>query len=331
MKKLKLEDVAERAGVSKTTVSRVINRRGSLSEKTIHKVEQAMADLNYHPNVIAQQLHTQETKLIGILVPTVANPFFGELTVYLEDALFQRGYKVLISDALDNSAKEERYLQQLMGHQVDGLIIATHNNDLEEYQHANLPVVALDRFLRDDIPVVASDNYAGARMATEALIARGCQHIVHIYSVNPSNWHDNKREQAFEDAMKENGLVSYTYTVKNNGTVADRNQLFNRLFDEHPNVDGIFASNDLDAARILSIARQRGYQVPSQLQIVGYDGAQATQELVPELATIVQPIKQMATYAVQLLVDRISGKFTPSSTVLPVSLKTGATLREISD
>ena len=331
MKKLKLEDVAERAGVSKTTVSRVINRRGSLSEKTIHKVEQAMADLNYHPNVIAQQLHTQETKLIGILVPTVANPFFGELTVYLEDALFQRGYKVLISDALDNSAKEERYLQQLMGHQVDGLIIATHNNDLEEYQHANLPVVALDRFLRDDIPVVASDNYAGARMATEALIARGCQHIVHIYSVNPSNWHDNKREQAFEDAMKENGLVSYTYTVKNNETVADRNQLFNRLFDEHPNVDGIFASNDLDAARILSIARQRGYQVPSQLQIVGYDGAQATQELVPELATIVQPIKQMATYAVQLLVDRISGKFTPSSTVLPVILKTGATLREISD
>ena len=71
--------------------------------------------------------------------------------------------------------------------------------------------------------------------------------------------------------------------------------------------------------------------MPSQLQIVGYDGAQATQELVPELATIVQPIKQMATYAVQLLVDRISGKFTPSSTVLPVSLKTGATLREISD
>ena len=193
MKKLKLEDVAALAGVSKTTVSRVINRRGSLSQKTIDKVEAAMAQLNYHPNVIAQQLHTQRTNLIGILVPSVANPFFGELTMYLEDALFQRGYKVLISDALNQTAKEERYLSQLMGHQVDGLIIATHNNKLEEYQHANLPIVAIDRFLRADIPVVASDNYAGAKLATEALIQRGCQHIIHTYTLPTGTITSGKR------------------------------------------------------------------------------------------------------------------------------------------
>ena len=329
MKKLKLEDVAALAGVSKTTVSRVINRRGSLSQKTIDKVEAAMAQLNYHPNVIAQQLHTQRTNLIGILVPSVANPFFGELTMYLEDALFQRGYKVLISDALNQTAKEERYLSQLMGHQVDGLIIATHNNKLEEYQHANLPIVAIDRFLRADIPVVASDNYAGAKLATEALIQRGCQHIIHTYTTNPSNWHDNQREKAFQAVMADHHLPAITYTTAFDCPPAERTARFERLFDEHPAVDGIFASNDLDAARLLSLARARGYRVPADLQIIGYDGAQATQELVPELATIIQPIEQMATSAVKLLADRMAGEFTPTSTVLPVNLKTGQTLKTL--
>src|SRR5699024_2284726 len=238
-----------------------------------------MAQLNYHPNVIAQQLHTQRTNLIGILVPSVANPFFGELTMYLEDALFQRGYKVLISDALNQTAKEERYLSQLMGHQVDGLIIATHNNKLEEYQHANLPIVAIDRFLRADIPVVASDNYAGAKLATEALIQRGCQHIIHTYTTNPSNWHDNQREKAFQAVMADHHLPAITYTTAFDCPPAERTARFERLFDEHPAVDGIFASNDLDAARLLSLARARGYRVPADLQIIGYDGAQATQEL----------------------------------------------------
>ena len=331
MKKLKLEDVAALAGVSKTTVSRVINRRGSLSQKTIDKVEAAMAQLNYHPNVIAQQLHTQQTKLIGILVPSVANPFFGELTVYLEHALFLAGYKVLIADALNNPEKEQRYLRQLMGHQVDGLIIATHNSDIEEYQHANLPIVAIDRYLRPDIPVVSSDNYAGGQLAVEALYQRGCRHIVHTYSTNPSNWHDNKRERAYQDTMASYGLTPMTCTSSFNDSPQEKLAIFSKLLEEHPEIDGIFASNDLDAARLLSVARRLGRRVPDDLQIIGYDGAQATQELVPDLATIVQPIEKMATYAVETLEKRIKGTFTPSTTVLPVTLKAGCTLKELND
>ena len=104
MKQPKMTDVAKLAGVSPTTVSRVINWRGYLSNKTINKVEDAMRQLNYRPNVIAKQLQSQQTKVIGILVPSVANPFFGELTYQLERAFFNAGFKVLIGNA-ENDVK----------------------------------------------------------------------------------------------------------------------------------------------------------------------------------------------------------------------------------
>lgn len=327
MRKLRLEDVAAKAGVSKTTVSRVINRRGSLSAKTINKVEEAMRELNYHPNVIAQQLHTQKTKLIGILVPSVANPFFGELATYLEDHLFRLGYKVLISNALDNPLKEQRYLQQLLGNQVDGLIITTHNGELEEYQHANLPIVAVDRFLRSDIPVVAVDNYAGGQLATQTLIDRGCRRIIHTYTLNPSSWHDNQREVAYDATMKANQLSPFTYTIQADVSPEEKEAIFNQLFDEYPDVDGIFASNDLDATRLLRIARSRGYRVSEDLQIIGFDGAAVTRELFPELSTIVQPIKEIADTAVDLLGERMAGKKTPAKATLEATLCEGATIK----
>lgn len=326
-KKIKLEDVAELAGVSKATVSRVINRRGYLSQKTITKVEEAMAALNYHPNVIAQQMHSQRTNLIGIIVPTVATPFFGELTAQLEQRLFQRGYKVLVSGAEGNPAKEQRYLRQLLGHQVDGLIIATHNTNIDEYQHANLPIVAIDRYLRDDIPVVYSDNYAGAKLACEALIKRGAQHIIHTDNLTPLNAQDTARQQAYIDVMQAHQRPVITYPSLSDE--AANRACFQRLFAEHPEVDAIFASNDIDAALLLDLAQEEGYAVPEQLQIIGYDGTKTIQRLLPQLATIIQPLAAMAEQAVTLLEDKLNHRTTPAQVVLPVQLKAGRTLKTL--
>lgn len=326
MAKLKLEDVAQAAGVSKSTVSRVINRRGYLSQATIDLVEKTMRELDYHPNVIARQMHSGRSNVIGILVPTVANPFFGELTAELEARLFKKGYKVLVSGAQRDSAKERQYLQDLLGHQVDGLIIATHNHNIEEYQHANLPIVAIDRYLRADIPVVASDNLAGAKLATETLLARGATHIIHTDSY-PSNQQDTQRRQAYEEVMRKHHKQPITYLSDFFGSNEVKRQIFNQLFDEHPEVDGIFASNDTDAALILQIARARGYKLPTQLQLIGYDGTRASQELAPELATIVQPIAKMAAVTISLLEDKLAKRPTPAAISLPVTLKESTTLR----
>lgn len=329
MSQPKMTDVAKLAGVSPTTVSRVINRRGYLSTKTINKVEAAMHQLNYRPNIVARQLQSQKTMTIGVLVPTVANPFFGELTFQLEHYLFNAGFKVMVGNAENDIGKERRYLQQLLARQVDGLVIATHNHQqqIPEYQNANLPIVSIDRYLREAIPNVSSDNYAGGRLATEELIRRGAVHIIHTDSVERFNKRDYLRQQAYQDVMREHGMTPITYKIDFNSRPDRLQAFFNRIFDEHPEVDAFFTSNDMDAIQLLQVARQRGITVPDQLQVVGYDGVPTTTQIVPELSTIVQPLDAMAKTAVDHLQREIRGDQVAGSHKLPVKLRVSGSLK----
>jgi LacI family sucrose operon transcriptional repressor len=118
--KPKIQDVARLAGVSTTTVSRVLNNRGYISEETREKVNKAMKELNYFPNDVARSLFNKRTNLIGVILPTVSNPFFGELTFYIENICNSLGYKILLCNSLDNIDNEEKYLEMLMRNQVDG-------------------------------------------------------------------------------------------------------------------------------------------------------------------------------------------------------------------
>ena len=113
MARVKLQDVAKLAGVSVTTVSRVLNNRGYLSKQTINKVHQAMEELNYRPNAVARQLYKQRTDLVGLVFPTVNNPFFGQLEAELETRLYELGYRVVMGNSQNNPGKEEQYLQLL--------------------------------------------------------------------------------------------------------------------------------------------------------------------------------------------------------------------------
>lgn len=321
----KLEDVAKLANVSKTTVSRVLNQRGYLSQKTIDKVHAAMAELNYRPNVIAQQLYKNQTNLIGILLPSVANPYFGELTLALERRLYQRGYKVLIGNSMNDPQKEADYLEQLLNKQVDGLIVGTHNQGISEYQNLNLPIVSIDRVVNRDIPIIESDNYTGGRLATERLIDAGARRIVHINGPRQLASPASRRRDAYNDVMQEHGLTPLTYEIDFNIAEAAKKDQLRLIFDEHPDVDGIFASNDTDAALVMQLAAERGLQIPSDLKLIGYDGTQVVRELVPQLTTVIQPVDEIAATAVDVLKQRIAGHQTETEYILPVKLWPGQT------
>lgn len=321
----KLEDVAKRANLSKTTVSRVLNKRGYLSQKTIDKVYQAMEELDYHPNVVARQLYKNKTDLIGILLPTVANPFFGELTAALEDLLYQQGFKVIIGNSMNNPQKEADYLQQLLIKQVDGLIVGSHNQGIQQYRHAGLPVVSIDRIMNQDIPVIASDNYRGGQLATERLIAQGVRKIIHTNGPHDLATPAQRRRLAYEDSMKEHNLQPITYELDFNISTIDKDKVFQRIFVEHPDVEAIFASNDTDAVQIIQLAQAGGRQVPRDLLVIGYDGTQLVRELVPQLTTIIQPIAQIAQTAVEVLQRRLAKQTTQKEYLLPVSLWAGTT------
>ncbi|MCD2257321.1 LacI family DNA-binding transcriptional regulator [Agrilactobacillus fermenti] len=319
----KLEDVAKLAKVSKTTVSRVLNKRGYLSQKTIDRVYAAMRELNYHPNVVARQLYKSQTNLIGLLFPTVANPFFGELVDALEKNLYRQGFKVLIGNSMNDPKKEAAYLDQLLIKQVDGLIVGTHNQGIKEYDTANLPIVAIDRIMNADIPIVESDNYRGGELATERLIQRGAKHIIHTNGPIDLETPARRRRVAYEGTMQAHNLEPLTYTVDFNISAKAKKEIFEKIFQEHPEVEAVFAANDVDAALIMNVAQKLGRQVPKDFLVIGYDGTQVVRELMPNLTTIMQPTAQMAEQAVKVLGQRMNNEPTETEYILPVKLWSG--------
>ena len=166
----KLTDVAELAGVSPTTVSRVINKKGYLSEKTITKVQAAMKELGYKPNNLARSLQGKSAKLIGLIFPKISNVFYAELIEYLEIELFKKGYKVIICNSQSDPDKERDYLEMLAANQVDGIISSSHNLGIDDYQRVEAPIVSFDRNLAPGLTVVSSDNFAGGITAATTLV-----------------------------------------------------------------------------------------------------------------------------------------------------------------
>ena len=171
-----LADVAELAGVSLTTVSRVLNNRGYLSEKTKKNVADAIETLGYRPNSLARALHGKRTQTVGLIVPAVSLPFFGELAVEVENALADAGYRILICNSMGRADREREYLSLLVGNRVDGIISGAHNEGLGEYDTIRMPLVTIDRELSPSIPNVRCANEEAGAMATRALIEGGCHH-----------------------------------------------------------------------------------------------------------------------------------------------------------
>lgn len=321
--KIKLEDVAELANVSKTTVSRVLNNRGYISEKTKEKVFQAMEELNYHPNILARQLYQQKTNIIGLLFPMVGNPFFGELIEELEKGLYRKGYKVIIGNSLNDSQKEQDYLNQLLTKQIDGLIVGTHNSGIKEYEYKNLPIVSIERTVSEKVPVIECDNYDGGVQATRYLYEAGCRNIVHTTGRTQLDMPSNQRDKAYEDTMKSLGLKPQIITVYFDMSNEDKLREFENMFAQYPEIDGIFANSDIDAAMIINVAEQYGKKVPEDLKIIGFDGTKLCRTLLPSLPTIVQPIELMASSAIDVLEKKLQGESVDKKVTLPISLYPG--------
>ena len=205
-----LADVAELAGVSLTTVSRVLNNRGYLSEKTKKNVADAIETLGYRPNSLARALHGKRTQTVGLIVPAVSLPFFGELAVEVENALADAGYRILICNSMGRADREREYLSLLVGNRVDGIISGAHNEGLGEYDTIRMPLVTIDRELSPSIPNVRCANEEAGAMATRALIEGGCRHPLLLTSRSGPR---NLREAGYRAEIERAGLTPRVVTV----------------------------------------------------------------------------------------------------------------------
>ena len=316
-----IKDVAKLSGVSVTTVSRVMNNRGYISEKTKQIVFDAMKELDYQPNEIARSLFRNKTNIIGLIVPTVAHPFFGEIVSYIEYYAYKNDYKVLICNSQHEKNKEMDYVNMLQRNKVDGIILGSQTIEVEGFLDLKLPLVTLGRQFSDEIPSIASDNYQGGAIATKHLIESGCKKLAHISGNLKLNQLANKRYLAFKETCDGNEVTNCMIEACIDALPFNEYyDVIEKLFTENDDIDGVFASSDIIAAEVIQYCFDNKKSIPEDVRVVGYDDTNIASLTVPKLTTVKQPIEEIAMYAVDLLLKQISGELVPSKTVLPVSL-----------
>jgi LacI family transcriptional regulator len=331
-----MQDVAERAGVSVTSVSHVINETRPVSDGLRQRVLTAMDDLGYQPNRLARSLRRGQTHTIGMIIPDSANPFFAEMARGVEDTSFKNGYSVILCNSDGDLNKELLYTNVLVEKQVDGLLFIAaglSTNGILDLQTQKTPLVVVDRDLPDaTVNSVLTDNAQGGWLATRHLIDLGHRRIACITGpsdVTPSA----ERVIGYRQAMIEKGIpVNGNLVVRGDFQYESAYRATIQLLRMDDPPTAIFACNDLMAVAVMSAALEQGQQVPRDLSVVGFDDVRLAAFANPPLTTIAQPKYEMGVVAATMLLERIRNLEAPAQRkVFETSLvtrKSTATVRE---
>lgn len=304
-----IKDVAQKAGVSVTTVSRVINRSGYVGESAQARVIKVMEELNFIPSHVARGLVSGKTSTIGLLIPDVANPFFSDIARGIEDAAIAQGYTTILCNSDWNLDREIMYIDILRSKWVDGVIIAGSRSNEEVVTKAAgmLPMVWVDRQNSNTKSSVWMDNDKGGRIATQHLLNIGCQHLIHVSGPEDSP-SAKARWQGFEKTIVNGRTLNSSLTgelIQGNFRFEGGYEIGSSLLRSKNRPDGIFAANDLMAIGIIQAARSCGVDVPGELAVIGYDNIAMCEYVFPSLTTIAQPGYAMGRAAFQLLKQQL--------------------------
>jgi len=323
--KVTIYDVAKKAGVSISTVSRVLNNTGRISERTRKRVLRVMEELHYQPSMVASALTGKRTRTIGLVIPDVANPFFSEIARKVEDRGREQGFNVLMCNTDNNPETEEMYLSLLRQKSVDGIIIGTTTNNytmIKELLERNFPLV----FIAQDIPelainVVRVDDFLGGYQAVSHLVSLGHQQIA-IMLGNLRRTSDKYRLQAYQQVLQENGLkYEESWIVYTDYSMVDGKRAAMELLQSTPRPTAIFACFDSLAVGIYQAAKELGLRIPHDLSVVGFDNTILSSIIDPPLTTVAQPIEEMGRQAVDLLIAQVEGaNHTKQRIILPPHL-----------
>jgi LacI family transcriptional regulator len=321
-----IRDVAKLAGVSVATVSRVLNNNGYVHESTKEVVQAAITTLNYRPNEIARTLYKKNSRLLGLIIPDITNPFFTELARAIEDTAHRYGYTMVLCNTDEILEKEQHYMEVLKQRQADGCLMITNEKSTFLGEELGIPIVALDRPIHSHIPFIQADHYQGGKIAAQTLLQKGSTKLVHIRGPKYLDSAE-ARYQGFLDVV-EKEKISY-HIFESSFQPRNDERLINDIFERFPEIDGVFAANDVIAVSVLRTALHRGISVPEDLQIIGYDGILFGQLFYPSITTVAQPIYQLGEQAAQMLINLIENKDTEQKICrLPVQLVERDTTRK---
>ena len=307
-------EVARKAGVSRSAVSRVFTPGASVSPATAAKVRAAARELGYRPNVLARSLITGRSRIIGLVVAYLENQFYPEAMERLSKSLQERGYHVLIFMAGNDSAATQQVIDELLDYQVDGIVVASVglSNDLTaRCEDAGIPIVLFNRSQPDPrLSCVTSDNVAGGAKLARFLIAGGHRRIGHIAGWEGASTQID-REAGFRAVLEEAGL-SLTARSLGNFHYDTAQTAAREMFDRDDPPEAVFVANDHMAFAVMDVLRfELGIRVPEDVSVVGYDDVALSAWPSYDLTTVRQRANGMVAETVAILMARLEDMDTP--------------------
>ena len=304
--------MAERLGYSATTISRLLSGKAEkyrISPDTVNAVLREARRCNYSPSVAAQSLRTRRSNTIGLLLPSVANPYFADMASVIITELNSAGYTTIVVDTMESEQRLSESARSLISRQVDGILAVPCGEkgmDLEMLS-AQIPVVLIDRYYEDTfLPYVTTNNYQGGLDATRHLLSRGHTRISCIQGVQ-SSMPNKERVRGYVKAMEDEGLAQDIDIIGNEFSVQNGYLETKLLMSRAQRPTAIFALSNTIMLGALKAIREAGLRIPEDVALISFDNNLYMDYMTPSITRISQPVEDMAKLAVKILLDKIKG------------------------
>ncbi len=323
-----IKDVAQKAGVSAATVSRVVNGHDKIKPATAERVRAAIKALGFRPNAMGRSLKTARSHTFGILLPSLSNPIFAEVMEGIQTAACTAGYSVLITCSNYREAEEQQAIEIMLANRVDGLILTVADSDnsarLDWLDQYNIPYVLLfNQPAHSMRSAVTVDNAAAGRVVAEEFIELGHERLGMIAGRFDASDRSRARYSGFKAGVEAAGLLSPTLVEVD--FVRGRTQrAVHNLLSQADAPTGLFCSTDLLAFSVIQALRELEIEVPKDISVIGFDGISFGLLSHPSLATMVQPSHKMGQAAVQNLLGKLTASAAPRVQILPTEFRPGA-------
>lgn len=309
--KMTIKDIANIAGVSTATVSKIINKKDSnISDATRNKVQKIIEEHFYVPNRVASSMVTKRTKTLGLVIPNIANPFFPELARGAEDMANSEGYTMILCNTDDNEEKEEMYISMLQEKMVDGIIFTSSSRRTkvsDSLTHLNVPIITVDREIKD-LKVsgkIMVDNKQGAYDAVSYMIKRGYRRIIHLTGPMTSK-PTQDRIEGYKSALQDNDISFSEEMIFPGDYSSDWGyKAVREALAAVKNFDGVFCGNDLIAIGAVKSLKSLQFIIPEEIGVVGFDDIYMAKMVDPELTTVKQPNYQMGYKSAEMLIRMV--------------------------
>ncbi len=308
-----IRDVAKLAGVSFKTVSRVINRDPYVSDQTLAKVQQAIAELGYKPNITARSLAVNRTFLIGLVIPEITSAAYALMIQGVEEVSSMHQYELVLCSTRHSRKREEALVESLAAaRRVDGILLFSNRIDTGFFtglKSLGIPLVVVDNEIEDEeIPCVYTNNRDGVHRTAAHLIANGRSRIAYITPVIDTST-TVERLEGYERAMREHGLDYQGRTIVDH--TGDRSKGYAamaRLLAREDRPDGVVAFNDLLAIGAMQAIKEAGLRIPEDIAVAGFDDIEAASLVEPALTTVRQPLCEIGQVACKMLLGLVRGE-----------------------